>query len=289
MNQTKQSVFGLVLAHLRTQKFDPIERKVWSQSKLAQEAGLSLKIVGDIERGRRVRVDDESLVRLANALQLNGLEQEQFFDLAARIAPAKLNENLTVSSVLKQHLPLLKSLQTPAYVHDNLFNIIAANALWIYLWAFAPSGSRDDVLHSNMLPHFLGPGGMPRISLGPRWRNMMVRTVARFRAFSLSERHTDRYHQTLSELMSLPDFASLWMESDQFNGRQVDAGFTLVQHGRLGNGLIAPIRRPLTTRSGNLYMTVLLPGNSIAIRQFEKMIRRTDGETKLFPPYENVT
>ena len=80
-----RATFGKIVAALRKERFDPIQGRTWTQKHLAQTAGLSERLIANIERGDKVNLEGDILAGLANAFSLTTLERREFFALAIEI------------------------------------------------------------------------------------------------------------------------------------------------------------------------------------------------------------
>lgn len=98
MNRT---AFGALIKSLRTEKFNPVAGRSWSQCDLAEVANLTPKIVSDIECGRRVNLDGKTLLTLADAFALNTLERCTFFALAMEVG---LEDVPVISGEAERHV-----------------------------------------------------------------------------------------------------------------------------------------------------------------------------------------
>ena len=66
----EHKAFGQVVTALRKEQIDFASGHSWSQRQLAEETGLTVRIVGKIERGEQARLDGAILQGLAQAFQL---------------------------------------------------------------------------------------------------------------------------------------------------------------------------------------------------------------------------
>ncbi len=57
----KRKKFGNLLAALRQEKFDPATGSRWNQKKLAEEAGVSARVVATLEQGTKTKLETDML------------------------------------------------------------------------------------------------------------------------------------------------------------------------------------------------------------------------------------
>ena len=107
----EHKAFGQIVTALRKEQIDFASGHSWSQHRLADETGLTLRIVGKIERGEQARLDREILEGLAQAFQLTSFERREFFAMASEVADASLvRAALGSEEVFRQVWALLDSL-----------------------------------------------------------------------------------------------------------------------------------------------------------------------------------
>ncbi len=276
-----------MLKTLRRQKYDPIIGKVWSQDRLANEANLSVKIIGDIERGRRVNLDRNTLTDLANALNLNTLERFYFHRIATGAhlqSPPALNDS--TSGFLAQKTGLIAKIQLPAYIHDNMLNIIAANSIWLNYYSLTTSSWDNKILPDNLIRMLVDPHTSIYQQHGAKWLSIARKIVYRFRAYSMADMTTDDYNQTLSQLMAFDGFRTLWIES-LHKSQQHWKESPMYDYDYLGQGTIRliSVNEHLVSEHGDFYLTTITPGNRLAVRVFDKLSRNSPADvyrTKLF-------
>ena len=290
-NISKQTHFGVLIATLRRQKFDPLAGKVWSQSRLAEEADLSLKIVGDIERGRRVNIDEHTLVRLADALNLSILERHYFYQIAASIqqqyAPFPRGSAI---EYLQNRVQLMAEMQLPAFIHDSLFNLMAANQLWLDYYTLTDAEWDAPQLPFNLLRMTIDPSSPVHQQLGTKWREMAQRILYRFCAYSMPEMPSDRYRETLQHLMQFKQFRGLWVESIHQTGDHLhNASVFGYTHPRFGTLRLMSVSEQLVTNRGSFYLSIMIPGNTTASKLFDKLSRSTASQAHQLWPFPKST
>ena len=144
------------------------------REEVSQLCGISVTWYTWIEQGREVTVSPAVWARLANVLQLSRAERAYLFDLAECADPQQPRDDAPESvATLKSCVDVI---QTPAYVLDRCWNILAFNAPMDRLFAQWPSAyTQPNLLHYI----FLSPQAR---SLVVDWEQRARRVVAEFRA-----------------------------------------------------------------------------------------------------------
>lgn len=106
------------------------------REEVALLAGISVDYYVRLERGNLSGASEAVLESLARALQLNEAERAHLYDLARAATPTGRRPTVTASRVRPAILRLLDSMtDTPAYVRNGRFDILAANTLGRALYA----------------------------------------------------------------------------------------------------------------------------------------------------------
>ncbi|MEV8329181.1 helix-turn-helix transcriptional regulator [Streptomyces niveus] len=106
------------------------------REEVALLAGMSVDYYVRLERGNLSGASDSVLESLAHALQLDEAERTHLYDLAREATPSGRRPTVTASRVRPTILRLLDSMtDVPAYVRNARFDILAANALGLALYA----------------------------------------------------------------------------------------------------------------------------------------------------------
>jgi len=260
----QRNAFGQIVASLRKGRRDPRTGRPWTQQQLAEASRLSLRIIANLEQGKKATLDGAMLESLAAALQLTTLERREFFtlaiDLEDGIASAPVYD---VTAADAELLELFASLYQPAFLYDDYFDILAANVAALTLHTIEP-GWLQSLAGEGERPNFLhvifAPDSPMRRSMQDGWRMLALRNLHQFRAMALRHRHTTRWHDLMAQLHMLPDFSAYWEET-HFD--QTDVYSRLRQHhyvhplvGELRYSVMAnTVYRPVVHR----HLTALLP------------------------------
>jgi transcriptional regulator with XRE-family HTH domain len=260
----QRNAFGQIVASLRKERRDPLTGRPWTQEQLASASRLSLRVIANLEQGKKATLAGAMLENLAAALQLTTLERREFFTLAidledgAAIAPV-----YDVTAADAELLELFASLHQPAFLYDDYFDILAANHAALTLHAIE-RGWLQSLAGEDERPNFLhvifAPDSPMRRSMQAGWRMLALRNLHQFRAMTLRHRHTARWDELMARLRTLPDFSAYWEET---HFSQMDNYSRLRQHhyvhpcvGEVRYAVMAnTVYRPVVHR----HLTVLLP------------------------------
>lgn len=171
----------------------------------AQLCGLSVTWYTWLEQGREVSVSPSALARLAAALRLGQAERAYLFDLAERRDPDAGDE--WAEAVPSPALACLKTIESPAYLLDRIWNALAWNDRAERLFV----GWLDRPGPRNLLRFiFLEPAARALID---DYDDRARRVVAEFRA-NVGAHLEDAPVRALTEelLGASPRFAKLWGE-----------------------------------------------------------------------------
>ena len=125
-----RKIFGRAVAALRKDQIDFASGNSWSQRKLADETGLTSRIVGKIERGSQMRLDRGTLRELARAFKLTSLERREFFAMASEIADEEIvRADLDHHDVFAKVWALLSTICTPAFLMDPFGDLVGVQPL----------------------------------------------------------------------------------------------------------------------------------------------------------------
>ena len=169
------------------------------RDELARLAGVSEHYLTRLEQGTDRNPSAQVLGALATALRLNHDETTHLYALAAAppVAPAHEEASAEVQQLLDAWS------QTPAYVRNRRFDVLAANKLAMALSPLYTPG--ENLVRAMFLDHTVR-------ALFPEWPQIAAQTVAALRA------EADPRDPATAELVSamLPDedFRRLWTDHD---------------------------------------------------------------------------
>lgn len=287
----KRKEFGPIVAELRKGQFDLSSGKVWSQQTLADKIGVSDRLIAALEQGTKSHLDAEILGKLAKAFQLTTLERREFFALAAGVA----NDDLMLHApppvaLLAPLLAALAQLHQPAYLHDGLFDIVALNSHLLTFFATpdADTFQRKVTVRLNCLEGIFADESSARTTMNHHWRTMALRAVHLFRALSLRYRHTTYYKTLFRHLCALPNFSTIWAQTQQedydiYSHVQCDAH----HHPDFGPVQYLVTRTTTITSYGNLYLTTFAPANPTTVAAFATMTQHQPATVREIAPWPN--
>lgn len=287
MNQTN---FGALIAALRKEQYDPIVGKVWSQARLARETSLSEKVIGDIERGTRSTLDEDIVIKLADAFDLNTLERREFFTLF-RSVEQKLIPATDDTDAYEDCIALMQSLQLPVSLQDSYYNLIAVNQSWCRLYDVPTDFWQGwtDTAHFNFIRFLLDPNSSMRRIMGSKHRMAIEGAVNLFRWMSLPYRHTEYYSDLFSCLMMFNEFGRAWMTS-QFSDNDMRSSFKTIEH---RNPIFGKIKyniakSSIVTSEGPIYYSVLLPYSTATSMIFAQLAADDGDQVITLSPFPAV-
>ena len=213
---SKQKRFGRIVVSLRQEHRDPHTDNRWTQSQLGNAANLSEAIIGKIERGERVHLDSDTLLRLSNALDLHGAEQRAFFALGSAVGTTALpNANLS-KQFRDRILHTAARVQAPCLLQNAFFDMIAVNDGWLRLYGLSGqlfAANYQSARVANWLGLLYDPQFSLRQLLGERWRALALESLQKFRITALPHRHLAHFNQLIARLRALPNFSVHWKDA----------------------------------------------------------------------------
>ncbi len=213
----RRSEFGKLIAALRQEHLDEYG-KPWTQQHLGQKTGLGKITIGKIERGQRGYIEEDTLLRLAEALQLTSGERQAFFEAASGVSSEQIvrMENEPRAAIARL-MRIIEQLSLPAFVVDAYYDLVAFNLLLGGLYGFTETEARSlfeqyNERNFNMLTLFFSPIFEEKVQtkMGSRWQDVVYRNVMHFRTTSLPYRHKPYFQHLLAELGQYPQFRQCW-------------------------------------------------------------------------------
>jgi transcriptional regulator with XRE-family HTH domain len=277
--------FGQLIAALRKEHFDEEGNRL-TQAKLAERAQrldpqspLNEIIIGKIERGERALRDDQTLLSLADSLELTVGERREFFLAATgldnvQIYPAPKPAEEMLAAVIQ----MLADIQLPALLLDNYLDVIAVNALLVKLYQtnqidlssrmYQPAGL-------NLLNFIFSADFEPQRKLmtGRQWHNFAMGNVIYFRRVTLRYRMTDYFAALLVQLRRNREFRWFW-EQVFYEEKRYFMGGESFKMGTPGSSRFNYLTAPLVTLTpyGNLEIITHIPRNAETAAAFQQMV-----------------
>jgi len=284
--------FGKLMAALREEQleFSIKGMAVWTQAKLAKEANLPEKAISQIEQGRKMNLDAQTMTQLARALRLTASEQVELFAAAAEVgADTQYILREQANHALQTLVKLIGEIRLPAFIGDHYTNVLASNTLALAVLNVPESMIQVAptlVSGFNLLRVVFAPESSFRQLMGDQWAERADASLHYFRKTTLCYRHTERFRTILAELSALPAFRERWFTTQTYAEDLTPTWTTYsYRHPDLGNiSFIAHTSTTLTDQ-GALYLTTYLPCTKETTDLFEAFIRRHGLGVRHFAPW----
>jgi len=272
----EHETFGKIVAALRREQIDFATGRRWSQQKLAEETGLTKRIVSKIERGRQARLEGEVLQNLARAFELTSLERREFFGLASQSADeAVVRADLDHREVFEKAWASLSAIGLPAFLMDTFGNILGINRAMIAFHGCSMaqlSEAKATAEGVNLMGMLFAPDATLRRVLGNGWHSNSMTVMRQWRAMTLRYRHTERFRQLFALLSVFPDFSIFWSASRErpqdVTSRLRSHIYTHSVHGPVGYTVFTDVS--LSDR-GDLYLSAYVPQDRNTIELFQRL------------------
>lgn len=213
---------GQLIAALRKEHFDEDGNR-YTQAKLAEKAQqldpqtpLNEIIIGKIERGERVNLDDQTLLNLADALVLTTGERRVFFLLATGLDYEQMYPALeSTSTILDKAIQMLADIQLPALLLDCYLDVIAVNGILLKMYQTTQTDLQslaETPTAFNLLRFIFSDLFAPiRSQMSQQqWHNFATGNVIYFRRMTLPYRMTNYFAYLLAQLRRERDFRWFW-------------------------------------------------------------------------------
>jgi DNA-binding XRE family transcriptional regulator len=286
--------FGKLVAALRKGRRNEHFQKL-TQWQLAQQAGISEQVLGNIERGAKVTFESDLLLAIAEALQLSTRERHEFFLAAIGVEEEKMPAcQPEPCKVFDELFNSLARISLPAFIADSFDDIVAANNIILNLFEFSEdliSIAPDTPGGYNVIRFVFSQKSLFNRILGQHHENYLKQSIRFFRAISLPHRANPYYQYLLTAFHRDRDMAlfqqyfnrdSHESETDDyyFEGEQ----FT-IQHAFLGKlDFYSPSIFPVSTSKGSLYLIAYIPANTDTTQACALLASQTaPGASRLAP------
>lgn len=264
--------FGSLVAALRKEQYGEGGERL-TQANLARlchqldpYSPLSEVVIGKIERGERVNLDEQTLLNLADTLKLTIGERRSFFLLATGLDHPQIYPSVgDDTAVLDKVLAMLESIRLPALLLDRYLDIIAVNSLLLPLYQLPQPALRQRAQKpggTNLLDFIFSADFAPlRQRMSPQvWHRFAVGNVIYFRRVSLPYRMTDYFASLLAHLRRNREFRWFW-EQVFYEDKLYFVGGESFQMGSAETGRYRFLTAPLVTVTpyGNLEILAHIP------------------------------
>ncbi|MDE0076180.1 MAG: helix-turn-helix domain-containing protein [Caldilineaceae bacterium] len=276
--------FGKVVASLRKEQTNFRNGQNWSQQDLANESGLTPRIVGRIERGEQARLDGGVLGTLAKAFNLTSLERREFFAMASEVTGQEIvREDLCDNEVFTEVWELLNGLCAPAFLTNPFSDIVGVNRSLLLFHGIniqVLQAFRSTAVGVNNLGLLFEPNTPLKQVLGYGWRSIAHANVQQWRVATLRYRHTDRFRQLFTALSAFTDFRMMWAAGNDAEYAIEDCSrlrSCIYKHGVHGSVAYTVFVNISLSASGDLYLCTFVPHNSDTATLFQKLAGDDNG------------
>ncbi len=206
----RRSDFGRIVKSLREDLRDPHTGKPWSQQHLADAIGKSRRIIGRIEKGEQIKLEDD-LLALSDALNLHAFMRREFLAAAVDIDEEWCIDDCDqeAEQAFQHAWSILESVHLPAYLFDPVYDLIGINNTMMRFHGLtleALDAMKQTKVGANVLALLYQRNSQLQYSMGKRWQDIARSNVQQFLFTSLPVCHTKRFQVLLPALKQLPDF-----------------------------------------------------------------------------------
>jgi hypothetical protein len=294
--------FGKLIAALRKEHFDEDGNR-WTQAKLAEQAQrrnplspLNDIIIGKIERGERALLDDQTLVNLADTLELTMGERREFFLAATGLDNEQIYATDTeAGQILASVLQMLADVQLPALLVDNYLDVIAANAILVKMYDATQIDLRhrlDQPAGLNLLSFIFSADFEPhrRQMTQSQWNNFAVGNVMYFRRVTLRARSTAHFARLFGQLRRNREFRWFW-EQVFYEEKRYFVGGESFQLRAAEDSRFSFLTTPLVTLTpfGNLEIITHVPRNVETAAAFYQMAAESPARAFQYAPWPKAS
>jgi transcriptional regulator with XRE-family HTH domain len=209
--------FGLLVTALREEHLNEQDGRPWTQAKLAEVTGLPVTVIGKIERGERTNLEEDELLRLADALRLTSRERKEFFLAASGVAQECISLKRNAPGFILRDLSgIMEELQGPAFLIDNLCNLLYVNPVFLAMYGMERPAFEEGQFHPLTQYHLIRLFFAPefeqqrRMMSQEQWSDFAERMVRLFRVTTFNNRATDNFQTLLVELKKYRLFWQKW-------------------------------------------------------------------------------
>lgn len=234
-----------------------------------------------LEQGRQINVSAAAYSRIANALRLSETDKEYLFSLAGIALPAEHAAEPAPPILPPAIQVLLDRLRGPGFVTDEIFDVVAFNAIADALYDFdngLPPFPRNHIWNALMNPTrrrlFVDKDG-----------SLARATVGAFRLAHAKQAENARFERLMAALMEgSPEFADLWKER---RTAQLTPRTTQLFHPDFGPLEVFSMRFPIEGANGHM-LVVPTPANEETAAAFDRAARGfvNGARSRAVPPFK---
>lgn len=289
--------FGRLVQALRREHKDD-QDNCWTQKDLARAAGLLTRealaetagpskasgsetgaaIIGKIERGERAMLDEDMLLRLADALELTSMERREFFLAASGVDSQHVaRKNSKPGASLDDLLHMMEGLQLPAFIDDCYSDLVATNdSIRAFLGIgtdFVANAMRHPI-GTNVMHLIFSPESGFRGTVSTQWDDVATRNMQFFRKTTLRYRSTPYFVHLHNELRKNRMYRKFWAEAHlDENDNYAEIEFYDYRHPVFGAVRYLATISSTVTRHGELFFTCYVPTNPHTAQVFADLAK----------------
>ncbi len=286
--------FGRVCASLRLDHINSTTGKPWNQADLAENCNLSPKIIGQIERGEKVNLDKETLLRLAEVFHLTTVERARFFAFASNVDQEEVpRPEQSIELVLERVIKKMEAVQQPALLHDGYYRIVAINSAYMQVYGltqtYLDSIPADDPTKYHIVRHIHDPESPVRAAYSRHLQQTEMNNLSYWRYLALGYRYTETYEHIQQRLIATyPKFARLWSEINHMV--QKEDRINLLRafeqtHPILGSISYTVLSNRIYAGEQELYLTLLVPTDPPTFSIFHDLVEDVSFQLNVFEPH----
>jgi hypothetical protein len=173
--------------------------------------GIDKEVLGKIERGAKVTLDQEILIRIAEAFGLTSAEHHQFFLAAMYVESRNIPATTaTAAKVVGEIMSYLEVYRLPFDINDNFSVVICANEMIIRLLNMhkAVDFSKTVPAGYNVARPVFDPHYRHKALMDNDWHNYSIYNIRYFRVRTLTSRQATYFEEQLVYLdrSMVPEF-----------------------------------------------------------------------------------
>ncbi len=285
--------FGLLIKAMRYEVLRQ-QGSRWTQAELARRVNATPKVISNLERGIRVNLEPELLLRLADAFRLTSRERTVFFECATGLRLENVpRPGHSAEEIMDSVLGMLRQYRLPAFVVDDYDNVVAANDIILHLvsggWGLMDDAPQQPGGFNVMRIVFSDHSPLGRNIVEER-ENFLLQTVYFFRFVTLRSRATRAYQDMMAAFFDAPEmslFRKVYLRSfQQEEDFLFEDGLTSVDlpnHPSLR--FSSPPQHSISTSYGMLYIIAYLPADLTTLDYFTELAYAYPGTARPLAPW----
>jgi len=281
--------FGELVKTLRQNSLDE-NGNCLTRETICERVHLTAHQLGRLERGDRKYLDNQTLLLLANSLNLTNPERIEFLYAALGLTDKSGSDFIDPEWQLNNLCSALENLQVPAYIMDVYGDLLAINEANLALYQITPDMldyfGKLPIGHNLMHIIYSSTLGYKDFLGEQAWREVATMAMLFFRRSTLRYRHTDYFSFLIRELLNETSFDIDWYSSHRFN-YQLDMTYEFISFKHPCHGPLSYIitETAAATIKGNLYLMVNNPSDIATISAFSEMIGEHGNKVRRLAPW----